>query len=431
MGNIDSHISNTRRLRAKSTSQILTEACFVLFLTSVIAWPTFSLSTPEDLSGGGNVLRQASYVVLSIGLIYTIGASNSLNGLTYVPIPLNLIIGWCWVSLFWAINPDVAVRRVLLTTLLFYFAFLSVYGLGTRRVVKLLSRVLTITLLLNYAFVILLPEQGVHQLDLDGDQGLVGAWKGFFPEKNLAGAICAVTVLLASFDEEARSRILRWTTVAMAVFFLFKTGSKTSQTWCAIAIIIGISYRFYREIYWPIAVTTLVVILGINAVYVFTYLEELLLPLQRPDTLTGRSQIWPALAAYVADHWMLGAGYGSFWNVGEDSPIYRYAKAGSWTQKVSSGHNGYLDLATQIGVPGLALAIYSFVLRPILSLATRPIVGSAGCVTIALLCFCVGHNGTESTILDRDQFINVCLTLTVAMIAFGPGRGGACSPTRQ
>jgi hypothetical protein len=68
-----------------------------------------------------------------------------------------------------------------------------------------------------------------------------------------------------------------------------------------------------------------------------------------PRTFTGRVLIWRALMNFIGDHFWLGTGYGSFWNVGDDGPIYRYASG--WVTRISEGHNGYLDLACQLGVP--------------------------------------------------------------------------------
>ncbi|PJN92824.1 hypothetical protein CNY89_26205, partial [Amaricoccus sp. HAR-UPW-R2A-40] len=55
--------------------------------------------------------------------------------------------------------------------------------------------------------------------------------------------------------------------------------------------------------------------------------------LDRQDAFTGRTQIWSTILAYLRDHWPAGAGYGSFWNVGPDSPVFAYARSGAWVTK--------------------------------------------------------------------------------------------------
>jgi O-antigen ligase len=122
------------------------------------------------------------------------------------------------------------------------------------------------------------------------------------------------------------------------------------------------------------------------------------------------------LMNFVADNW-LGSGYGSFWNIGPLSPIFTYAGNNGWITRIASGHNGYLDVAAQIGIPGLLLAVIVLILLPIYTLLTNDQIDrSRGALLIASLIFCAGHNVTESTLLDRDMFVQVYLMLTLALL---------------
>ena len=72
-----------------------------------------------------------------------------------------------------------------------------------------------------------------------------------------------------------------------------------------------------------------------------------------PASLTGRVQIWPVLLDYVSNHLWLGSGYGSFWAIGDASPIFEFDN--SWLMTIDHSHNGYLETLVHTGVIGLAL----------------------------------------------------------------------------
>jgi len=411
------------------THPTLAAAAFILLLISIIVGPVFTWSTPaaDNLTGQGNAFRQIIYLGLFFCLIYASGGFGDLTRMLVVPASINALLLWCWISLTWALNADTGVRRLILTTLIIYMVFIAVRQLNLEKCFHYMRIVLGVTLALNLLTVALFPQIGIHQFEADIDPGLVGHWRGFLPEKNVAGALCAITILVFLFHQ-SRWPTLRFGTMALATLFLIETGSKTSLGICALAAVVGWSYRFYDQRYWPFGVIGLFSIIGGLAAFALVHLNDFQSELAQPDALTGRSQIWPVLIAYITDHPLLGTGYGSFWNIGEASPVFDYAKPGSWVQKISSGHNGYLDLTAQIGLPGLALAFYALIFQPLLNLLTKPVNSPSGPLLLAILLFCIGHNGTESTLMDRDHFIQFCLVLTLAMIQLATTKDSATVP---
>jgi O-antigen ligase len=120
----------------------------------------------------------------------------------------------------------------------------------------------------------------------------------------------------------------------------------------------------------------------------------------------------------------LGSGFGSFWNVGPNGPVYRYAS--DWVVKIEVGHNGFLDLLAQTGIIGLALAIAAGVVIPIYKLLSRTEDNSArGAMLAALLSFSIAHNATETSLFDRDQIPQMFLMLTIAAISLMRDRDAA------
>ncbi len=142
--------------------------------------------------------------------------------------------------------------------------------------------------------------------------------------------------------------------------------------------------------------------------------KEAIGPFAKPTAFTGRVQIWPHLVSYIQDHPLTGTGYGAFWNIGDSSPIYAYSK--NWVSTISSGHNGYLDLASQIGLPGLIVAVLAAFVIPLYKLLTsQSLPRWRGALLVSMIVFCAGHNMTESGLFDRDVIVWVFLLITIAL----------------
>lgn len=396
-------------------------AGFVALVVLVILGPILTTMS-GDLSGEGNPLRQVSYL-LTFALLAAAGLRfAALTPAFTLSTPMNVLLLWCWTSMAWAIAPGIGIRRLVLTCVIIYSVFIAVECLGRDRTRRYLTTLLIATFFLNLAAAIAIPGIGVHQYEAGRDAALVGNWRGIFPEKNLAGAVTAVTFLMIFFAREPGGRLFRFLLLLGLLLFLARTESKTSMGIGALALIAGVFHRRYDPRLWPVAMVLLAMLALTVALFVQINLDRLTGLLDRQDFMTGRTQIWSSLLAYAEDNRMLGAGYGSFWNIGPASPILNYARSDSWLTDLASGHNGYLDITAQIGLPGLVLAVFALVVHPLgrLLVAREPTPDAP--MLMALLVFCAGQNLTESTMLDRDHIIQFCLVWTVALI---------CDPRRS
>lgn len=406
-----------------------TSVAFVLMLVLIIAGPL--MTGGDDFSGGGNPARQAGYL-LALGMM--VAATLRQDGLVralQTSLPCNLLLVYCWMSLLWAIEPGVGMRRLVLTTIIIYSVFITVGTLGVAATLRLMRRMLVALLLLNVACVAVAPGIGITQFIPGGDPSVVGDWRGLLGEKNNAGAVTAMTLLILVFDPRPRVRGTGWL-MALAFAFLVMTGSKTALGICVVALIAGLGLRRYDWRFWPFALTGLALGAIGFALLVAASWDRITAVLHQQDAFTGRPQIWSALLSYVRDHWLLGAGYGSFWNIGADSPIYAYAKQGSWLTQIASAHDGYLDITAQIGVPGLILAVFALFVHPLCRLVSDPRQSDYRPLLGAMLLFCAGQNLTESTMLDRDYFVQVCLMWSIAaQSAIGGGRRSDRAGFRQ
>lgn len=412
---------NEPPLRAPSLSaDQWTVAGFTALLVLVLAGPLMSGQGGDALNGEGNALRQVSYLLVFAGLLAATLRTGGVDRALATSFPVNFLLLYCWLSLLWAINPGVGMRRAVLTTIIVYSIFVAVGALGAGRTLRVIRAVLSAVLVLNFATVVLAPHVGIHQFEAGGDPGLIGDWRGFFPEKNLTGAVTAVTFMVLWFDPRSKSNLTHLGLILGSLFFLVQTGSRTALGIGLASLAMGLAYRRYDWRWWPVAMVSLAFLALAAAMAVAASWDVIAAYLDRPDAFTGRTQIWSTLLAYLRDHWPAGAGYGSFWNVGADSPVYAYARSGAWVTKITSSHNGYLEVASQIGVPGLLIALFCLFLHPLGRLLTDPGHSERGALLLAMLVFCAGQNLTEATMLDRDNFVQFCLMWTIAAICQRP-----------
>jgi O-antigen ligase len=385
----------------------------LLLFVLMLAGPATSFR--DDGDSGGSVLRQATYFGALV--VVAAGSWRYRRGLLPLPMTVVAVFAYCAVSLSWSVVPDVGVRRLILTVMVSWTMFAGVRTLGYRSALDIFRMVAGAALVLNFLAVFFWPSFGIHQAEAYGDDSVVGAWRGFMMQKNVAGLFCAITVIVFIFDARRGSLPVRLLMIAGAAGFLYETQSKTSIGVLGAALVAGFLFRYYNPRFRFFAMPAVVLaVVGAVAAINF-YWRDIVAPLDDPAAFTGRSQIWKMLLRYIADHPLLGTGYGSFWNIGIGSaPALQYGRG--WVQGLSTGHNGYLDMAAAIGIPGMIFAVVLLFLWPlVLMLGDLDFPARRGALIVPIFIFLIGDNFTESTLLDRDLIGNMMLMFALALLA--------------
>lgn len=415
---IDRSFGQPRRARARPSARvrrrtIISHASFVFFffLMTVGLAP---FDTAAGAIGSGSTLNQSLYVAVFLVMLLANGMP-SRRELLCVPIPIAILLGYCALSLTWAIAPEIAMRRLAQTAIVIWLCFRFVNDLGSERLVRTLRWLFIALLALNYLWVFATPY-GVHGEAFGDFELLIGDWHGILSHKNSAGAACAFTILLFLFDNRQFSRIATAVVVAAAANFLIFADSRTSMAMLMVGIVLGLAIRPYNANHRVAMAAFLTILTALIAQVLVLNSRALSDVINDPVALTGRGAIWPLLLEYARTHPLTGAGFGSFWAIGNASPIWSLTSG--WVALFAThGHNGYLDLLVTIGIPGLVLAIAALVVWPLLRLLLSLEVGkSERSLLLALMTFCLGHNLSESTILNGAAAPEVILMLTIAMI---------------
>jgi O-antigen ligase len=388
------------------------------FIGLVLLSPVLSLGlNPDTLTstmGEGSVVRQSCYIFVAAMLLYALKPLENYRRLLAIPLPLLIGIGYCWLSVTWAIEPAVALRRIALMTLIIWMIFAMMRQLRFDEVLFVLRWALVLVLIANYAAVIFMPSFGMHSGNRLDNLALLGDWRGILEQKNLAGAACAVTVILFSFEKGRMSRWVQIPILLAAGYFLYRSNSKTSFALCLAGLVAGLIFLRYKLRHKGVVIAFLTVGAIIVSILNALYQNPLLGKLDDPKAFTGRTNIWNTLLAYIRDHPLLGSGYGSFWNIGPDSPVFQYAS--NEVTKMPYGHNGFLDMAAQLGLPGLAVIVVVTMILPFQKLISSPfLIGQKGALLVSLFLFCIGYNFTETALFYPDSFVFIMLLITIGL----------------
>lgn len=359
--------------------------------------------------------RQISFTAVFLLTFLAAAFSWSPAVTRAVPWSVALLLGWCLLSTVWSDAPATVFRRAALICEVSVSTLLCTTLLGAERAFLRLRQVLLLVLIVNWIAIPLIPA-AIH-LPGELDPKLVGNWRGLYEQKNVAGAVCALTILAYLFPGARARHWSDWLVIAAAAGFLYMTKSKTSMSLLPVAAAFGYLYRrgwkdgLNRAL---LAATGLLIVIAIAA---FALLNADLIThiMQDPDALTGRTEIWEADIAYLHDHFFLGAGFEAVFGTGGQSPLTNYLHGRNWVADVSNSHNGYLEIFLGLGAMGFGLALLVLLAIPFAKfwpLNRDP----ARDGYFAIFIFIVFHNFTEADFLAPDGVLWMAFLMVLSAL---------------
>lgn len=383
---------------------LLAVLAYIAFLLLIfVGLEPFSPPAAVSRFGGpsrGDAMRQVSFLAVAGLVFFAAYQRRGIAMLRAIPVSMALLLGWCLLSALWSADPGVVMRRAILQTMIVCSALLSVETVGAKRAFEIWRVLLGIVLAVNLLSIPLIDaaRHGAGEIDT----ALIGNWRGLYGHKNIAGAVCAFTIILFLFTKTGAKN---WFGIAMAMaagFFLVMTHSKSSLGFLFPALLAGWLYHLsWRDgLSRAILIAGTVLFLCALGAWAMLDAETIARQFQNPEEFTGRSAIWAAEIAYIRDHPFLGSGFGTFADTGGHSPLAGYINS-SWMRAVSHGHNGYLQLLVTIGGIGFVLVMAALVIRPLQRFwALDGDNSSFKPMLFALFVFIVLHNMMESDFLE-------------------------------
>ena len=273
-----------------------------------------------------------------------------------------------------------------------------------------------------------MPTVGIHGWDHPG------AWKGVFDYKNTLGSfmvVGAATSLLLAIDPEKPEK-KGWWGFWLCLLLVILSTSKTAL----VALFLSLGTVFLtRKFRWRGRLAIIIIDLGLLVTTMASLLivgnwVPLLAGLGKDPTLTGRIPMWGMMIHFIGERPFLGYGRAAFFSGG--SPYPRIV--GSAISKVfipPHAHNGFIELALEVGLIGLGLFLISLVLAYGRAISRAFNAKNCGDLwPLTFLTFLIFNNTTE-TLLLRFSHVYWVIFISLAMTMALPQRQNLPIPARS
>ncbi|WP_199245426.1 O-antigen ligase [[Phormidium] sp. ETS-05] len=261
------------------------------------------------------------------------------------------------VSFFWSIEPPTTQKfaRELVGTTIFAFYF------GTRYTYKEQLRLLGIAFGITGFFCVIYGFGVRNYGVMSGIHG--GAWRGIYRHKNAmaTNVVIATAVFWVLAHSDIKKRWLAWLGFFLSVFLVFQTKSGGGRVgfltvMMMVPILQGLRFRYGMMMYFLIVT---VLSGGVAGTLFVDNLDAFFEALDKSPDLSGRVPLWKLMFPLMAEKPWLGYGFKSFWISwrGPSAVIWRNV---NW--RPLYGHNGFIDLAAELGLLGLGIFLIGFFL---------------------------------------------------------------------
>ena len=396
-------------LRRQKVMDLVRGAAFIG--TLLLAWltlhPFVDLGNQQlkDTTTGNETTTYLAFgglAVLTVGL----AMRDNMRGLKTLLTPAHLLFGgWIVVTVVLSLDPGTSVKRLALTAcVIVVAATLPLLAKTQNELMRWFSISALLLLAVCYLGVLLVPNLSIHLATDILEPQLAGNWRGAFGHKNVAASVMAMLVFLGIYIVRSGAWLSGAAVVALASLFLLNTAGKSSLALIFLVLALTSLTSIVRGS-WLRAVMLLTPLVALALLGIGTVMSESLaaiaklLPLD--SSFTGRTEIWEFALQSLQLRLATGYGFEAFW--GTDA-IRNVPQGLEWAEYASHSHNGYLDTALSMGVPGLVLLIVVLVIVPLRNFQTADSGGNSGPLAMAFLriwLFGLYLSCLESFFLDR------------------------------
>jgi len=396
-------------LRRQQVMDLVRGAAFIgtLLLAWITLRPFVDLGNQQlkDTTTGNETTTYLVFGGIAV-LTVALAMRDNMRGLATLLTPAYLVFGgWIVVTVVLSLDPGTSVKRFALTAcVIAVAAALPLLAKSQGELVRWFSIAALALLAVCYLGILLVPNLSIHLATDIQEPQLAGNWRGAFGHKNVAASVMAMVVFLGIYVVRSGAWLSGASVVVLASLFLLNTASKSSLALILLVLALTSLTSIVRS-YWLRAVMLLAPLTVLALLGVGTVMNESLaaiaklLPLD--SSFTGRTDIWEFALQSLQLRLATGYGFEAFW--GTDA-IRNVPQGLEWAEYASHSHNGYLDTALSMGLPGLALLIAVLVLVPLRNFQTADSGGNNGPLTMAFLriwLFGLYLSSLESFFLDR------------------------------
>ncbi|HTW86146.1 MAG TPA: O-antigen ligase family protein [Candidatus Sulfotelmatobacter sp.] len=292
------------------------------------------------------------YVIAVVGLARHSAGLAALIRSSWLVVAL---VALAVLSTLWSDDPGATARRAIGLVGTTACAYFIVSRFTLESFIDTFAVVVIAAAVLSLAVVIVSPDAGLMHLEY------AGALRGIFAHKNRLGLFLAfgiITVAMAAWRRRGAPSAFFWAGGVLCLVELAATRSATALLTllvCAVAMVVAFAAnrRRARPLIAGIVVLAVALVAGAALATDGTQNPVFAL-LGRDATLTGRLEIWTHVVQAIAAHPLVGYGYDVFWEPGGSFLQFNPGTSG-W--RPFHAHDGYLELALDLGLVGLAMMV--------------------------------------------------------------------------
>jgi O-antigen ligase len=370
-----------------------------------------------EVSTGNELATYAMFGTLSL-LTLALAMRNDARGLATLLSPAFVLFGaWLLVTVVLSFDPATSIKRLSLTIcVVAVTASIMLLPKSQQELMHWFTIAALALLAVCYLGILLAPDLSIHLATDPQEPALAGNWRGAFGHKNQAAAVIVMVLFLGIYIARSGLWLSGAAVIALASLFLLYSAGKSSLTLCLAVLLLTSITSFIRS-FWLRALIFLTPLVLLNLLSIGTVMLESLSGIAKllpfDSTFTGRTDIWAFALQSLHARLLTGYGFASFWG---SSAIQNLPEGKEWAGFAAHSHNGYLDTALGMGVPGLLLLILVLVILPLRNFQRADEGGNNGPLAIALLriwLFGLYLSAMESFFLDRSDPIWFTFLLAV------------------
>jgi O-antigen ligase len=392
--------------------QVIDVARAATFVVAVLlAWvslrPFIDLGDAQlrDMSTGNETLTYLAFGCLAVLSIALAMRDNGPGLLTLISPGYVLFGGWMFMTVILSLDPGTSIRRFAATVCVAAVtATLMLLPKTQDELVRWFGIAALALLAICYLGILLVPNLSMHLATDLQEQALAGNWRGSFGHKNVAAAMMAMLLFLGIYIVRSGAWLSGTAIIALASLFLLYSAGKSSLVLCLAVLVLTSLTTVIRSL-WLRAAMLLTPLVLLNLLSIGTVMSDglaeiaKLLPLDA--SFTGRTDVWTFALQALQSRLLTGYGFEAFWG---GSAVRNLPEGMEWAATAAHSHNGYLDTALAIGLPGLALLVVVLVIAPLRNFHAADRGGNKGPLAMALLriwLFGLYLSSLESFFLDR------------------------------
>jgi O-antigen ligase len=382
-------------------------------------------SATDDPIAGNPTYQHALIVIYGVAAIYALAHFRQVFEMITRSKPLLLLIIMALISPAWAEHPNMVFRRALfMVGCTVVGVLLAVRFTASERLsfLRFLLRSLSIGCLLC---VMLFPAYGIGYLKTN-DNMVHGEWNGVFVAKNRLGAVVGLSALIDSYFVMSKWETAFW--YGLYFILLIKSDSMTPVGALIATYVVLHLYRWLRARYHlsDRAITIIIgaILIPITSLGLWTGLFQE--ALGKDSSLSGRATIWRLSAPLIFEHPILGFGYDGLFR-GASDEFYTISSQMNWP--VPAAHNGYLEIALDLGLAGTILMLWFLAQSSAAALRrVRTVDGPAVSFPLALVVYFLVSNIAEGTILSSTIMWTVVVATVLDIL---PAHRRVCRESSQ